>query len=1032
MESWEPRDSWEPAESSSVWVVHDRVEGRLRLRIPDLRNNLALAHALESILSSCDGVSRVLVNPFTGGVLIFHGGGVASGELVERLERAIDRFWNRLDARTLLLARAMTAKRAAPGSHSRPRALAEAGGPAWHHLEALQILERFGGSRTLGLAGPRVNECRALFGANRLARAEPETGWDLFANQFRNPAVAILVGSAALSMATGGASEALVLGVVILGNAYVGYRMEYQANRSLSLLARMASSDVLVIRDGERRVLPAEELVAGDLLLLSSGVSVPADARILECEDLSVDESALTGESVPVTKSAETLPFAEIPLTDRRNMLYRGTLVITGRCVAIAVAVGPRTELGRIQSLISEIEVPRTHLQAQLNALTGHLLMISLATAAGVFAVGILRGRSGLEMTNLGISLIISAIPEGLTTVATTALAQAALSVRRDNVLVRKLDSIEALGSMQVLCVDKTGTLTLNRMKVASIFDGDRWLEVEERGIFEPETGHPVTLKDEPGLRSLLEVAVLCNDSCRDWGEKDAWSGSATERALVELADEVGLDVLELRAAFPRVRTQLRTNSYRIMSTLHERPEGRRFLAVKGSPDEVLELCEWFWKDGKRCLITPLDRARFTEANRAMSERALRVLGIASLEEGIEEDRLHSNRGLTWLGLTGMRDQLREGMRELLASLRGAGIQIKMITGDQGATAAAIGRELDFGGGEPLRIMDGDTWERLSRDQKTDCAARYSIFARINPSQKLEIVEALKASGKVVAMVGDGINDAAALHIADVGISMGRNGTQVSREVANVVLMDDDLRNLLPAIRAGRANHDNINKAVNFLLATNLSETMILGGSVILGFDSPLSALQLLWINLITDVFPALALAMDPPADDILTHPPPSRDEELVTGEDFRCLVAEASGMAAVNLVAYGFGFFRYGPGPRARTLAFMNLNTSQVLHTVSASTRGRLGRKGLIAAADNPYVTLSVGAGFALEGVALWVPFARTLLGNAWLGLADYGVGGALALVNFAANQAAIRATRQPRSRRGTGSEVPGGCIKP
>ncbi|HJW81692.1 MAG TPA: cation-transporting P-type ATPase, partial [Acidiferrobacterales bacterium] len=760
--------------------------------------------------------------------------------------------------------------------------------------------------------------------------------------------------------------------------------------------------------------VPAAELVTGDLLVLAPGNTVAADARLIEARRLTVDESSLTGESMPVAKHAARLAITDVSLVDRDNMVYRGTLVTGGQGLAVVVATGGASEIGRIQQLASEAQSPETPMERQLRVLGNQVVWIAIGVCGGVYVVGLLRGYGALQMLKTAVSLAVAAVPEGLPTVATTTLALGLRNMRRQKVLIRHLEAVETLGAVQTICLDKTGTLTLNRMSVTVLYSDAVRLTVAGGRVL--RDGREMDVRTQPGLRRLIEVAVLCNETEIN-GDSGAQvlNGTATENALVHMALSAGLDVLGLRARHARVRVDYRAENHLYMSTLHELAPGKRLLAVKGSPNEVLALCGFTLHGGATEVLNDERRQSILDENERMASEALRVLGIAYAE--VDAETSTPENGLAWLGLVGMADPVRAGVPDLIRQFHTAGIETVMITGDQSPTAHAIGRQLNLSGSERLDILDSTHLETVEPEMLAALAQRVHVFARVSPSHKLRIVEALQCAGKVVAMTGDGINDGPALKAADIGIAMGRSGTEVAREVADVVLEDDNLETLIVAVSQGRTIYANIRKSVHFLLSTNISEITVMFGAIALGFGQPLNPMQLLWINLITDIFPGLALALEPPELDVLENSPRDPAEPIVRAADFRRILFEAGTLSAGTLAAYGYGVARYGIGPQAGTLAFMGLTGAQLAHAVSCRSE-RHSVFGAEQLPPNRYLTTAIGASLALQTATAFVPGLRRFLGLAPIALIDGAVIGAAALVPFVVNEAS-----KPRARR-TGSK--------
>jgi Ca2+-transporting ATPase len=628
------------------------------------------------------------------------------------------------------------------------------------------------------------------------------------------------------------------------------------------------------------------------------------------------------------------------------------------------------------------------------------MVWLSLAICGGVFTIGVLRGFGLLPMLKAAISLAIAAVPEGLPTVATTTLALGIRGMRKRHVLVRHLDAVETLGAVQVICLDKTGTLTLNRMSVLALHTGMRGIRVADHLFYSP-VGRIDPLANDELLR-LVHVGVLCNETevNRARGGTYVLNGSATESALVQLALNLGVGVEEIRRTYPLIKTEYRAEKRNYMRTIHKAGEDIHFVAVKGSPAEVLDLCKWHVKDGQKHELTDADRTAILNENERMAGEALRVLGFAyELVRGEPEGVA---AGLVWVGLVGMADPVRQGVRELIARFHGAGIKTVMITGDQSTTAYAIGRQLGLSGDGSIEILDSSHLERIAPEVMSALAQKAQIFARVSPANKLQIVQGLQQAGQVVAMTGDGVNDGPALKAADIGVAMGNSGTDVARDVADVVLEDDDLQTMIIAVSEGRTIYNNIRKAIHFLMSTNLSEIAVMLTSIGAGMGQPLNPMQLLWINLITDVFPALALAVEPPEPDVLKRPPRDPGEGIIRRSDLKRYGFETFTITAGTMASYGFGVMRYGIGPRANTLAFTTLTAAQLLHAYScrSDTHGIFVRDKL---PPNPYLNVAVGGSLVLQLLTLMVPGLRNLLGTTSINLVDVAViAGAAALPLF------------------------------
>lgn len=1001
------------AGNQPAYELLSALPGRVRCKVPALYRSAAFKQRIEERFAGHDRIATVSANVLTGSVLILFDRGHDPAAITALLFAVLEEVAASTDpVRSDTSAAAPSHPLRARLRQLIPHRQAQDVQP-WHRLEADEVLTALGGTRS-GLASVQVQVRLKKYGPNLLPEATLRSELGMFLGQFRSLPVALLGASAVVSVLTGGLADALVILAVVMVNATLGYITESQAEKTIKSLTGPVQPFALTIRAGVLQTVPAAELVAGDLLVLAPGNTVAADARLLEARRLTVDESSLTGESMPVAKHTARLAVTDVPLANRDNMVYRGTLVTGGQGLAVVVATGAASEIGRIQQLAGEAQSPETPMERQLRVLGNQVVWIAIGVCGGVFVVGLLRGYGALQMLKTAVSLAVAAVPEGLPTVATTTLALGLRNMRRQKVLIRHLEAVETLGAVQTICLDKTGTLTLNRMSVTTLYSDAARLTVAGGRVL--RDGRELDVYSHPGLRRLIEVAVLCNETeINGHAGAQVLNGSATENALVHMALSAGLDVLDLRARYMRVRIDYRAENHLYMSTLHELAPGKRLLAVKGSPNEVLALCGFTQHGGATEALSDERREAIRDENERMAGEALRVLGIACAE--VDAEASMPENGLLWLGLVGMADPVRAGVPDLIRQFHTAGIETVMITGDQSPTAHAIGRQLNLSGSERLDILDSTHLETVEPEMLAALAQRVHVFARVSPSHKLRIVEALQRAGKVVAMTGDGINDGPALKAADIGIAMGRSGTDVAREVADVVLEDDNLETLIVAVSQGRTIYANIRKSVHFLLSTNISEITVMFGAIALGLGQPLNPMQLLWINLITDIFPGLALALEPPEPDVLENPPRDPAEPIVRAADFRRILFEAGTLSAGTLAAYGYGVARYGIGPQAGSLAFMGLTAAQLAHAVSCRSE-RHSVFGAERLPPNRYLTTAIGASLALQTATAFVPGLRRFLGLAPIALIDGAVIGAAALVPFVVNEASKSRVRRTGSK--------------
>ena len=998
--------------------IHASSKGRVRLAVPGLYRSSKIKRELEDWLATFTGVERVEANARTGRLLVVYAPGLELVKLIGAIESQLGRQLEVRPQPTPTEQPATTVKplslgilktlQGFAGMLGRMPALfgpspvmgAAAGAVPdltlareiqdilpWHVMKLDAVLQQLGVSPDSGLSDGDAQTRLARYGENSLTASKARSDLSIFVDQFNSPPVFLLAGSAVVAVMTGGMVDAAVILGVVLINAVIGFVTERQAEKTISSLAETGVRAVRAVRNGQEIDVPVEQIVPGDVLILTPGTYVAADARILRSHRLTVDESALTGESLPVGKNHEFVAGEGTALGDRRNMAYMGTNVSGGNGRAMVVATAASTELGQIQTMVGEAEAPETPMQKQLDRMGTTLALLSGGVCAGVFGVGVLRGYAWLEMLKASVSLAVAAVPEGLPAVATTTLAMGIADMRKRNVAVRHLDAVETLGSVQVFCMDKTGTLTMNRMAVVAVHSGQEAFAItEHQYVSDGTVVHPGQRKE---LVSLMQVVSLCSDvEFRGPPDKREMEGSPTEMALVELALNSGIEVEALRAKMPKLHSRDRAEGRPYMSTLHPTDEGKHLLAVKGSPQEVLEMCDHHIRKGRRVRLTKQLRQEIISENDRMAGDALRVLGMAYREQ--DEDTMPKKTGgLTWLGLAGMADPMRTGMDQLIAQFHRAGIDTVMITGDQSATAQAIGQQLGLSQGKPLQVLESSKLEDVDPELLAGLVKNVHVFARVSPAHKLKIVQAFQDAGLVVAMTGDGINDGPALKAADIGVAMGESGTNVAREVSDVVLEDDNLHTMSVAVRQGRTIYNNIRKMIHFMVSTNLTEIEVMLAGIATGLGSPMNSMQLLWINLVTDIFPGLALSLEPPEVDIMERDPRDPDEAIIAGRDLKRMVFESGVIGVGTMGAYLYGVARYGQGAAASTLAFNTLTLNELAHSYSSRAKHRnvFGSNPL---PPNPHLNRAILGMAALQAVVSVVPAARRLLGTAPMGPVD------------------------------------------
>jgi P-type Ca2+ transporter type 2C len=760
---------------------------------------------------------------------------------------------------------------------------------AWHALSVHQVARVLRTSLEAGLTSQEVARRLIDVGANRVGDVPERPLWRLALDQFRSLVVLLLLGASAVAAALGNALEALAILVALLLNAAIGFGTEWRARVSLARLRDLTVPHALVRRDGTVTRIRAADLVPGDVIVLEAGSQVPADARLITAVALRVDESALTGESVPAEKTADAPVAPHAPVADRTTMVYLGTPIVAGRGVGVVTATGTASELGRIGQLIGLAGERTTPLERQVEVLGRRLMGLALAISALVGLVGVIQGLPFGLMVETAISLAVAAIPEGLPAITAVALAAGLWRLARAGALVRRLPAVETLGSTTVICADKTGTMTENRMTVVRLHIDGRSLELD--AALGGAAGRSDVIR-------LLTVAALANDTVieRD-GDRHRLHGDPTETALVEALLRTGVDPVRVASDWPRRDEQPFDSATRFMATWNDTPEGGRVLLVKGAPGVVVERSGWIQDGDDRRPVTADDAARLLQANRDLAALGLRVLAVAWRPDAAGERRID---GLTFLGFIALEDPLRPGVREAIARCRDAGIATIMLTGDQRVTAEAVGRRLG-----------------LPAD---------AVRSRVSPEEKFALIERLQREGHIVAMTGDGINDAPALARADIGVAMGRHGTDVARDAADVILTDDNFPTIVHAVEEGRVIYANLQKVIRFLFSCNLSEIVLIFAAIVAGLPAPLLPLQILWINLVTDILPAVALIRDPAEPDIMRRPPRDPRAALVSRRAGGEMLVEGVLLSAGALTAYVWGIWQYGVGAQAGTLAFLAL----------------------------------------------------------------------------------------------------------
>jgi len=808
-----------------------------------------------------------------------------------------------------------------------------------------------------GLSESEAKKRLEKYGLNELKEKKKTSAFSIFLRQFNSFIVLILVAAVILSILVNEYIDAIVIAIVLALNSTLGFVQEYKAERSMEALKKFISLKAKVIRNSKESIIPASELVPGDLVILEEGSKTPADARITEAYSLSINESTLTGESTPVKKVHDALK-GNFQIADQKNMVFSGTTVTSGIGKAIITSTGSNTEIGKIASLMQETEKEPTPLQKQLSVLSKHLSIITVLVCIFAFTVILLKGSSIADSLIFGVALAVAAIPEGLPAIVTIGLALGTQRMIKHNVLIRKLSSVETLGSTTAICADKTGTLTLNKMTVTSIYANSKVTSSEK-------------ITNDSNINLLLKIGVLCNNATLS---KKSSLGDPTEIALLAIAGKIGLRKEPLSKSYKRIHEIPFSSERKMMSTINSF-NGKSFMFTKGAPDTILKYCTKICINNKVLPLTKELKNNILKANEEFANQALRVLGFA-----YKEAKDYNEKGLVFVGLQGMIDPPRKEVKKSIEQCKKAGIKVIMITGDHKLTAEAIASEIGING----MTMTGEDLDKTKDLSKI--VEQVSIYARVNPLHKLRIVDALKKKGHVVAMTGDGVNDAPALKRSDIGIAVN-SGTDVSKEASDMILLDNNFSSIVNAIKEGRAIYNNIIKFILYLLSSNIGEVLIIFTAVLIGLPLPLIALQILWINLVTDGLPALALSIDPMEKNIMDKKPRSKKDSILS--KYRILLMATIGiiMAAGTLLLFKKSLansYAY-----ATTIAFTSVVFYEMFNVLSfKSETSSVINKSIF---NNKYLILAILSSIALQLLVIYTPLSSIfetskLPLNSWL----------------------------------------------
>ncbi|NTW49902.1 MAG: cation-translocating P-type ATPase [Chlorobiales bacterium] len=859
-------------------------------------------------------------------------------------------------------------------------------GTTWHTQSAQDVCQRLQTSLS-GLSNAEASARLTEFGLNELQAAHKISGWSIFLSQFKNVLIIILLIAIVLSAALGEVIDALAIGIILLFAVILGFIQEFRAERAIEALRKMAAPTASVLREGVQIEIPARELVPGDVVLLQAGDKIPADARLIDAINLQIEESSLTGESVAVEKNSDALLKPELSLGDLKNMVFAGTAATYGRGRAVVVATGMATEFGKIAQMLTSVESSKTPLQENLDKVGNTLARAALVMVALIVALGLFRGQPVLEMLVFGIALAVAVVPEALPAVVTISLAIGVQRMVKRHALVRKLPAVETLGSTSIICSDKTGTLTTDSMTARKLLVGTDVYSISGAG-YNPVgefTCNGIPVKPDDLLKLMLKAAALCSDTTLS--EADGrWTikGDPTEGALVVAAAKAGLNKADLDAEFPRIDEIPFTSETKRMTTLHRLGDDQDAVAYsKGAPEVILSSCSFYQtKEG----VLPLSieaREQILNTAKEMASEALRVLAVSMKHDTTRES---AEQDMVFLGLIGMIDPPRPEAKAAIEKCDHAGIRVVMITGDHPITARAVAKELGILKGG--RIITGLELEALSDEELEHQVEHINVYARVSPSHKLRVVTALQKKNHIVAMTGDGVNDAPALKRADIGIAMGITGTDVTKEASAMTLTDDNFASIVAAVEEGRGIFGNIKKYLMYLLSSNIGEIGLMAGATLVGLPLPLSAVQILYVNLATDGLPALALSVDPPDADLMRLNPRNPRKGIFTRPLISLMVIGGLWSAIVNIVLFAWALNTGMSLSEAMTMSFVSLVLIQFFkaYNFRSDRHSALHRP-----FANKWLNLSIIWELLLLCAVIYIPFLQKAIGTYSLPLADW-----------------------------------------
>lgn len=859
----------------------------------------------------------------------------------------------------------------------------------------------------VGLTDEEAQARSAKYGKNRLEGGKEKSILQMALEQLKDFLVIILIIAAVISMFLGETLEGIIIIAIVILNTFLGVYQENKASNALKALREMSSPHAKVLRNGAIVEVASSDVVPGDVTIMEAGDYIPADVRLIEVVNLKVDEAALTGESVPVEKNAEAVLAEDASLGDRVNCAYMGTVVTYGRGKGIITDIGMKTQMGNIAGMLNEVEDEVTPLQKKLDSLGKVLGVVCLAVCAVIFLLGLLRGMAFFDIFMISVSLAVAAIPEGLTVVVTVVLAMGMQKMVKCNAIIKRLSAVETLGSTTVICSDKTGTLTQNKMTIQKLYNGKDSFDVSGTG-YSP-VGEVLDADGRPAkdsVQKVIEGGLLCNDASYD-PAKETIIGDPTEGAMVVLAHKAGMEKDAWNKKFPRIREIPFDSDRKLMSTYHE-IDGRIVMYTKGAPDELLRRCVSIELNGKVEALGAAKREEILAKNQAFAEEALRVIGVAYrvVERAVVD--LEMENDLIFVGLMGMIDPPRVEAKDAVAVCKKAGIQVKMITGDHKVTASAIGAQLGI---ESVKTVEGREINEMSDEALRECVKKTSVFARVSPEHKVRLVDAVRANGNIAAMTGDGVNDAPSLKHADIGVAMGITGTDVSKEAADMILTDDNFASIVRAVAEGRTIYANIRKVVGFLLSCNIGEILVLFLAMLIGFDEPLVAIQLLSINLITDAFPAFALGMEKEEAGVMDRKPRDPSEPIVNRKMIVTVAIQSVALSLGTLGSFAYGYYVHDLDV-ARTGCFLTLVLGELLRAYSARSESTSVFK--MKVFENGYLNKCGLLSMVFMLATIYVPFLNPVFSTVALNFEEMAVALLLAFVPMLGGELAKLITKK------------------